>query len=133
MRRRVSFGGAVLRWTAGVWLFGVAALSMLASDRPLALVPWTRMFPGRDKTAHFLLMGGLALFAVLAFAGRSIRGRRLSAPTVLAGVALIVLVEEGAQWWLPRRTFSLVDLAWSLAGVAIFGAAAAWWRARRAR
>ncbi len=133
MRRRVSYGGSVLRWLAGVWLSGVVALSMLASDQPLTVLPWTRMLPGRDKTGHFLLMGGLALFAVLALAGRSLRGRRVSTGTVFAGVVVIVLVEECVQWWLPRRTFSLVDLAWSLAGVAVFGAAAVAWRWRRAQ
>jgi VanZ family protein len=104
---------------------------MLASDQPLTVLQWTRLLPGRDKTGHFLLMGGLAFFAVLAFAGRSLRGRRLSTPSVLAVVVTIVVVEECLQWWLPRRTFSLVDLASSLAGVAVFGGAAIAWRTHR--
>jgi VanZ family protein len=47
---------------------------------------------------------------------------------VAAGV---VVLEEFAQLWLPHRTFSLVDLASSLAGVACFGAIASAWNARR--
>jgi ribosomal protein S18 acetylase RimI-like enzyme/VanZ family protein len=131
MRRRVSHGGSVLRWMASVWLSGVVALSLLASDQPRTVLPWTQMLPGRDKTGHFLLMGGLALFAVLAFAGRSVRGRRISTPMVFAVVVAIVLIEEGVQWWLPLRNFSLVDLASSLGGVAVFGGIAIGWRAHR--
>jgi len=43
------------------------------------------------------------------------------------------VLEECVQLWLPNRTFSTLDLASSLAGVAGFGALAAAWRARRGR
>jgi hypothetical protein len=42
----------------------------------------------------------------------------------MLGVALIVVIEEFVQRWLPNRTFSGVDLASSLSGVASFGALA---------
>ena len=51
----------------------------------------------------------------------------------MAGVALVVVLEETVQLWLPNRTFSGVDLASSLSGVASFGAIAAFWRARGER
>jgi GNAT superfamily N-acetyltransferase/VanZ family protein len=133
MRRRVSFAGRLFRASAAAWLLAVVSLSALATGQPLTVLHWTRMLPGRDKTGHFLLMGGLALFAVLAFAGRRFAGRTVSAAAVLAVVSAIVIAEEGIQWWLPRRSFSLEDLASSLAGVALFGGAAALWRAHRAR
>ena len=120
-------------WAAGAWLLAIVALSATASLRPLLLLQWSHYLPGRDKTGHFLLMGGFAGVSVLAFASRRIGARRVSAPVVLAVVALLVVLEECVQLWLPNRTFSLVDLASSLAGVACFGAIAIAWRARGAR
>jgi VanZ family protein len=115
---------------AGAWLLAVVALSVTATLRPQLVLQWSRYLPGRDKTAHFVLMGGLAAVSVLAFAGRRIGGRRLSTTSVLAVVAGLVILEECAQYWLPHRTFSMIDLASSLAGVACFGAIASAWRAR---
>ena len=120
-------------WLAGAWLLAIVALSATASVRPQVVLQWTHHLPGRDKTGHFLLMGGFAGVSVLGFAGRRIAARRISAPAVLAVVALLVVLEECAQLWLPNRTFSTLDLASSLAGVAGFGALAAAWRARRGR
>ena len=120
-------------WTACVWLLAIFALSITASVRPYAVLQWTRHLPGRDKTGHFLLMGGFAAMSVIAFAGRRIGARRISAAAFLAAVVAVVVLEECVQLWLPHRTFSLEDLAWSLAGVACFGAIAGVWRALRAR
>jgi len=130
MRRCVERSAVPLRAVAAAWLTAVVTLSVIATGRPAAVLQWTRLLPGRDKTGHFLLMGGLALFAVLAFAGRGLAGRRVSAAAVLAAVSAVVLLEESVQWWLPRRNFSLEDLASSLAGVAVFGGIAALWRRR---
>jgi GNAT superfamily N-acetyltransferase/VanZ family protein len=128
MRRRVDPRGRALRGMTGVWLLAIVALSAIASVRPQLLLQWTPYLPGRDKTGHFLLMGGFAGIAVLAFAGRRFRDRRIPALLVLVAVTLIVVLEEGVQHWLPMRNFSMVDLASSLAGVLCFGALAAVWR-----
>ena len=117
-------------WAAGVWLLAIVALSVTATVRPQLVLQWSRHLPGRDKTGHFVLMGGLAAVSVLAFAGRRIGARRLSAAGVLAVVTGMVVLEEFAQLWLPHRTFSMVDLASSLAGVACLGAISSAWRAR---
>ena len=122
-----------LAWVATAWLIAIVALSATASLRPQLVLQWTHHLPGRDKTGHFLLMGSFAAVSVLAFARRRLGARCVSAPVVLAAVALLVVLEECAQLWLPNRTFSLVDLASSLAGVACFGALAALWRARGER
>ena len=122
-----------LAWVATAWLIAIVALSATASLSPHLVLQWTRHLPGRDKTGHFLLMGGFAGVSVLAFSGRRLAERRLSALAVMAGVALVVVLEETVQLWLPNRTFSGVDLASSLSGVASFGAIAAFWRARGER
>ena len=120
-------------WIAIAWGIAIVALSATASLRPQVVLQWTHHLPGRDKTGHFLLMGSFAAVSVLAFARRRLGARCVSAPIVLAVVALLVALEECAQLWLPNRTFSLVDLASSLAGVTCFGALAAFWRARGER
>jgi len=119
-----------LPWIAAAWLIAIVVLSAIASVEPQLLLQWTHHLPGRDKTGHFLLMGGFAGVSVLAFTGRRLAARRISVLAVLAGVTLIVVLEEAVQLWLPHRTFSGVDLASSLSGVASFGAIAAFWRAR---
>lgn len=133
MSRSVEERGGALRWMTGIWLLVIVALSAIASMRPLLLLRYTSHLPGRDKTGHFLLMGGFAGVAVLAFAGRRVGARRVSSLLVIAFVTLLVFVEEGVQYWLPMRNFSAVDLAWSLAGVGCFGALAAAWREGRHR
>jgi VanZ family protein len=120
-------------WLSAVWLLAIVVLSATASTRPYVVLQWTQHLPGRDKTGHFLLMGGFAGVSVLAFAGRRLGARRVAVLAVLVVVALLVALEECVQLWLPYRTFSLVDLASSLAGVACFGAVAALWRARGVR
>jgi VanZ family protein len=122
-----------MAWVAAAWLIAIVALSATASMRPYLVLQWTHHLPGRDKTGHFLLMGWFARVSVLAFAGRRVAARRVSALAVTAGVAVIVALEEAVQLWLPHRTFSGVDLASSLAGVASFGALAGIWRARGER
>jgi VanZ family protein len=122
-----------LAWVATAWLIAIVALSATASLRPQLVLQWTHHLPGRDKTGHFLLMGGFAGISVLAFAGQRIGARRVSPLAVIAAVALVVVLEEAVQLWLPNRDFSGVDLASSLAGVASFGALAAIWRARGER
>jgi VanZ family protein len=131
MSRPVDESGGALRWVTALWLLAIIALSAIASLRPSLLLQWTPYLPGRDKTGHFLLMGGFAAVAVLAFAGRRIGSRIVSAWTVLLAVTLIVVAEEGLQRWLPSRTLSLVDLAYSLAGVYSCGGLAGVWRAFR--
>ncbi|SRR5258706_15801170 len=120
-------------WLPAAWLLAIVVLSATASTRPQLVLQWTRYLPGRDKTGHFLLMGGFAGVSVLAFAGRRLGARRVAVLAVLLVVTGLVVLEEFVQLWLPYRTFSLIDLASSLAGVACFGALAALWSARGAR
>ena len=69
---------------------------------------------GLDKLGHFLLLGGLSLFAV-AFFGRA---RWLRVVLVLG---LISALEEASQAWFPARTLDAGDLAANLLGIALGG------------
>jgi hypothetical protein len=79
---------------------------------------------GGDKPAHFAGAGLLSFFVVLGFSALSAHGRPLGPMGSLAAAALLVTLEEVVQLAIPTRVFSLDDLAWSLAGVLIFGLAA---------
>jgi len=80
--------------------------------------------PGKDKTGHFLLMGGLAFFAVLAIAPRLKMPIGKSTLVVLVTLSVLIATEEGSQYFISTRSFSIADLVCSLAGVAILGGVA---------
>jgi len=76
-------------------------------------------YPDGDKLGHFLLMGSLAFGVALALP----RGWKLRGLLILAG---LLTLEEFSQLLFARRTFDLLDLACSLAGVTVFGALNYW-------
>ena len=80
---------------------------------------------GGDKPAHFVGAGLLSFFVVLGFSALTGHRRPLGPIGSLAAATLLVTLEEVIQLAIPSRVFSLDDLAWSLAGVLIFGLAAA--------
>ena len=71
--------------------------------------------PGGDVTGHF------GLFALLSFAVNSAGASRAASERrrgrVTAALAVLVVLEEASQALIPARTFSLVDLSASLAGL----------------
>lgn len=74
-----------------------------------------------DKVGHFLLMGLLGFFLNRAtLASHPNDKPALVVLKVSAALAFFVAFEEISQQYFPYRTFSMVDLAFSLAGVAIF-------------
>ena len=102
----------VLLATLGAWL-GLLELRFL-------------MIPGADKALHFLLFGLVAFFALGWWVERP-------AWVVLVPLVLLILVDEGLQFWGARRSFDLLDLGANLAGVAVFGRLAVVARGRRVR
>jgi hypothetical protein len=90
-----------------------------------------RYVPGRDLTGHFLIFGTLSVVINLAL-------QRASAEATLARqirgsciLAVVVSLEEFSQAILPTRTFSLLDLGGSLAGILVGAIGAIWWSRRR--
>jgi polysaccharide biosynthesis protein VpsQ len=74
-------------------------------------------FPGGDKIGHFLLMGALSWLINL-----SLRARLapVLSRNILLGSAIVfvfVTLEEISQLWLKSRSFSLLDLGFSYAGI----------------
>jgi hypothetical protein len=119
---------ALLLWIA---IF-VAANFALAFYAP-ALTGFVNQLPGRDKTAHFVVMG---LFAALVT--HSIRGQRgrigpVEVPLGIPLVLVLVTLEEVSQIWLVHRRFALDDLMSSYLGVLCFGALTWFATSRRSR
>lgn len=84
--------------------------------------------PYGDKALHFLLFGGLALVANLAFASR---GRRSLARAIVIGSILVLIVatvEEYSNRFVARRDWSLGDLTANYLGVVCLGMLPLWSR-----
>lgn len=96
-------------------LAGIFFLTYLAASNHLHLA--ILKTPGADKLGHFILYGALALFSVGYFG----RDRWKNIAAVLAALATL---EEYSQSWFPARTFDLLDLAATLAGIVLFAHAA---------
>lgn len=109
MRRRIAIGLALL---ALLSLFLIVRAAD-AGQMPL-FISRLYNFNNGDKLGHFLLMGTVAFLVTLAMPGRW----RVRGLFILAG---LLTLEEFSQLLFKTRTFSLLDLACSLAGVSLFG------------
>jgi hypothetical protein len=122
-----------MRYLAFLAMVVYIAISALVSVRK-EWFGFIYSLPGRDHLAHFFGAGLLSSFMVLGIASPATWRRPFGALATLAGVALLVTLDEFIQLAIPSRDFDLHDLAWSLAGVAAFGLTAAgidWFRRRR--
>jgi VanZ family protein len=104
------------------------AVAVIASNlgQGPQLLGFVDRIPGRDKTGHFLLMGVLAFFLVLVIVPRSKSKPWKASLLVIALLCLVIGIEEGSQYFISTRTFSIADLLCSWGGVLVFGALAGW-------
>ncbi len=110
------------RWLAAVYLLLIVGIVLLANDGHYSFIfKWIRAIPGADKAGHFVLMGGLAFVVNLACGLRTFTALKRSWLLGSAIVAVIVLLEEISQAWVPSRTFDLRDLAFDFLGILFFG------------
>lgn len=107
-------GGARPRWAWLLWSqVGVVLLALLGAY--LGLLRFDLLaLPGADKLLHFMLFGAVAFLVMGWRAGRSAGG-------ALAILGLLATAEEGLQALSPVRSFDLADLAFTLAGIILFG------------
>lgn len=111
-------------------IVGALVAIIVSADREMMPASIARLYdwPGGDKLGHFVLMGAAAFAVELALGGRRvalrIAGHRLSLRLAPIVVGAAVIAEECSQLALPSRTFSFLDLAFSLAGVVAGGALA---------
>jgi VanZ family protein len=80
--------------------------------------------PGGDNIAHFVGSGLLAFIMVLGFSSLGTNHRQFGPIASLVAATLLVTLGEIIQIAMPSRDFQLDDLAWSFAGILVFGLAA---------
>ena len=89
-------------------------------------------FPNGDKLGHFVLFGLLNFFVTRAFlSSPPYKPRGWVALSVGLTLDLFIAFEEFSQKFFSTRTFDLVDLLASYAGVVTFGFLAVCWRKPR--
>ncbi|ALO34530.1 trypsin [Colwellia sp. MT41] len=76
--------------------------------------------PYGDKFGHFFLFGLLTLATNIAFRFKSfpLFSRELFLGSIL--VFIFVVIEEFSQYFIPHRTFDLIDLSADFIGIAFF-------------
>ena len=98
-----------------LFMLGVILLADLGSlPSPVALL---YRFPNGDRAGHFFLFGILTFLVNSAFP-RQVRILRV---TVFYGsliIAVLAILEEISQLFLSHRTFDLIDLTFTLLGIA---------------
>ncbi len=124
--------------TQGVRLrIGKAEIAVALGIVAAYLMVFTRMAILEERS-HLIEYGVLGVFIFEALAERARQGRRVPAPPLLAAMITAVLgvVDEGIQWFLPNRVFDPQDILFNLlAGSMAIGAvmALAWARRRTSR
>lgn len=78
-------------------------------------------FPYGDKLGHLILFGLLTFFLISAFISRFSLHPQRTAFLVGFILALLIAAEEFSQQYFSARTFDLVDLSASYAGLIIGG------------
>ena len=102
------------------------AVIILADIGQLGFLGIVYSFPFGDKAGHFILLGILAFLVVLTtLRSRRFLDLRLVTVSVTLFLALLAAAEEYSQKFFALRTFSLLDLFFSWAGLAL-GAWLAW-------
>lgn len=74
-------------------------------------------FPGGDKAGHFILFGALSFLLNKTAISRLKKSPTKAALPVNLVLLLVVGFEEWTQQFLPNRTASWVDLAFSYSGI----------------
>lgn len=112
------FAGALLCLMGA--LFGLIIFWADTGTMP-AIITRLYAFPYGDKAGHFLLMGLISAVATIALAGRRLHVGRFHPLAGSVLVAAVVSTEELSQRWFSGRTFSPVDLGFSLLGIWLAG------------
>lgn len=110
-----------MRTFALMMIAAVVTITLIANAGLGGLFVFVNSIPGADLTLHFGLYALLSLAIVLWLAPRfSWRGRLC----LVAGLVVLVTLEEMSQSLVASRNYSLMDLLFSIAGL-FAGAAAA--------
>ena len=110
-----------MKWLAILFTLFIALIIVLADAGKLGFLGFINSIPYGDKAGHFLLYGILTLLLNLTFL-RALPNRDPKLVAISIGLTLVLVIgaEEYSQQFFTSRTFSLLDLAFSYAGVIVF-------------
>lgn len=107
-----------LKWLTLLFILFILGIVLLADLGSLpSPVLWLYRFPYGDRAGHFILFGVLTFFVNSAFP-RRVRILRTNVYYGTLVIAALATLEEISQLVLSNRTFDLIDLAFTLLGVA---------------
>jgi len=118
-----------MKYIAVVFFVFVIAVIVLADHGSLPhSVRALYDFPNGDKVGHFFLFGVLTFFLTRAFLSSfPSKPRGWVALSIGLILALFIALEEWSQQLFPTRTFDLLDLLASYAGIVAFAILAVYW------
>jgi len=82
---------------------------------------WIKYLPFKDKTGHFLLIGGLNFFVNILL---DLKRIQISKKDFLLGSVIVfvfITIEEGSQYFISTRSCDWLDLMCNYAGILFFG------------
>ena len=110
-----------MKWLAFLFSLVILGIIVLANLGMLGIFGSLNWIPFGDKIGHFVLYGILTLLIDLAL-NRSLPTPRRRLLIIRIGLILALLIglEEYSQQFFAKRSFDLVDLAFSYLGVIFF-------------
>ena len=107
----------------GYLFIGFIAVVLIFVDMgwKLFIFDWINYLPFRDKTGHFLLIGGLTFFVNIVLDLKQII---ISKRSFLLGSVIVfvfITIEEGSQYFISTRNCELLDLICNYVGILFFG------------
>ena len=85
-----------------------------------AIFDWVRSLPNGDKLGHFMVFGVLTLLLNVSLKFSTVRLFFIPVYWGTFSVALFSLGEEISQYFIPSRTFDLLDLVADAGGILTF-------------
>ncbi len=111
-----------MKWLTFFFTLFIVLIIILADLGKLGILGWLNQIPYGDKAGHFILYGILTLLLDLTLlrSQHFILRPSLLVLRITLILSLIIGLEEYSQQFFAKRTFDLVDLAFSYLGVIIF-------------
>ena len=111
----------LIKWAAILFALFILLIIVLADAGRLGVLVFLNRIPFGDKAGHFILYGILTLLINLSLF-RSFPSLPRMRIILSTGVVLAILIglEEFSQQFFAKRSFDLVDLAFSYLGVIFF-------------
>ncbi len=107
-------------WVFAFWVYFGILMSISLSAYLKVIPTELAQFPHYDAILHFLLLGIAAFISHLAWNKRKIQVFNISLPLAPMIVILICVIDEIIQFFVPYRSFDLVDLTADFCGIVLF-------------